>query len=220
MIHSSPRRHRAKARRLDPLRWLPLVAVALAALVFAATRALAGAPTASAGLRTATMQYEIPTVQLVRDDGKVVSLPEEMNDGRPVVLNFIFTSCGSVCPLMSQVFSQFQQGLGTADRDKVHLMSISIDPEEDTPARLRDYAKKFHAGPEWQHYTGTVEASVAAQRAFAISRGDKMTHAPVTLMRAAPGKPWLRIDGLVTPDELLAQYRRLVASSQAALATR
>ena len=166
------------------------------------------------------MQYEIPTVQLVRDDGKVVSLPEEMNDGRPVVLNFIFTSCGSVCPLMSQVFSQFQQGLGTADRDKVHLMSISIDPEEDTPARLRDYAKKFHAGPEWQHYTGTVEASVAAQRAFAISRGDKMTHAPVTLMRAAPGKPWLRIDGLVTPDELLAQYRRLVASSQAALATR
>jgi len=166
------------------------------------------------------MHYDVPAVQLVRDDGKVVALPEEMNDGRPVVLNFIFTSCGSVCPLMSQVFSQFQQGLGTADRDKVHLMSISIDPEEDTPARLRDYAKKFHAGPEWQHYTGTVEASVAAQRAFAISRGDKMTHAPVTLLRAAPGEPWLRIDGLVTPEDLLAAYRHLIASPQATLATR
>lgn len=218
MSHPSRRAPRAQARRLDPVRWLPLVAIATAALVLCATRALAGAPGAT--IRTATLHYDAPPVQLVRDDGKVVSLREEMNDGRPVVLNFIFTSCGSVCPLMSQVFSQFQHGLGTA-ADKVHLMSISIDPEEDTPARLRDYAKKFHAGPGWQHYTGTVEASVAAQRAFAVSRGDKMTHAPVTFMRAAPGEPWLRIDGLVTPAELLAQYRQLIAASpQTTVATR
>ena len=52
-------------------------------------------------------------MRLVRDDGKTVSLPEEMDDGRPVVLNFIFTSCGSICPLMSQIFAQFQRKLGT-----------------------------------------------------------------------------------------------------------
>lgn len=221
MIHPSRHTHRVKALRLEPRHWLPLAALAVAALVLAATRALGAAPASSAGVRTATMHYGIPAVQLVRDDGKVVSLPEEMNDGRPVVLNFIFTTCGSVCPLMSQVLSQFQQSLGAPDRDKVHLMSISIDPEEDTPARLREYAKKFHAGPEWQHYTGTVEASVAAQRAFAISRGDKMTHAPVTLLRAAPGEPWLRIDGLVTPAELLQLYRKeLERAGVAAVAAR
>jgi protein SCO1/2 len=168
---------------------------------------------------SSTVQYTVPAVQMVRDDGKAVSLPAEMNDGRPVVLNFVFTSCGSICPVMSAVLSQFDHKLG-ADREHVHLMSISIDPEEDTPARLREYAKKFQAGPEWQHYTGTVEASVATQRAFKVWRGDKMSHAPATFVRAAPGQPWLRIDGLVTPDELLQKYRQLLTQSGQTLATR
>jgi protein SCO1 len=168
---------------------------------------------------TATAHYTIPAVQLVRDDGKRVALPEEMDDGRPVVLNFIYTSCSSVCPLASQVFEQFAAKLGS-DRDTVHLMSISIDPEQDTPARLREYAQKFHAGPEWQHYTGSIEASLAAQRAFGVYFGDKMSHAPVTLVRIAPGMPWTRIDGLVTPDELFGEYRRLLGQTRDAIATR
>jgi len=152
-------------------------------------------------------------VHLVRDDGKEVALADEIDDGRPVVLNFIFTTCSSICPLMSQTFAQFDHKLG-ADRSRVHLMSISVDPEEDTPARLREYAKKFHAGPEWQHYTGTVEASLAAQRAFNVWRGDKMSHTPVTLLRAAPGRPWVRIDGFVTPSELEHLYRQQLESAQ------
>ena len=55
----------------------------------------------------------------------------------------------------------------------MHLMSISVDPEEDIPTRLHEYAEKFHAGPEWQHYTGTVEASLAAQHAFNVWRGTR-----------------------------------------------
>jgi protein SCO1/2 len=153
----------------------------------------------------------VPAVRLVRDDGKVVSLPDEMNDGRPIVLNFIFTTCTTICPLMSSTFAQFEHRLG-AEAGKVHLMSISIDPEHDTPTRLSEYARKFHAGPEWQHYTGTLEASVTAQRAFDVYRGGKMSHSLVTLMRAAPGKPWLRLDGWVTPDDLLRDYRELVAA--------
>jgi protein SCO1/2 len=130
-----------------------------------------------------------------------------------VVLNFIFTTCSSICPLMSQTFAQFDRQLG-AERSRVHLMSISVDPEEDTPARLREYARKFHAGPEWQHYTGTVEASLAAQRAFNVWRGDKMSHTPITLLRAAPGRPWVRIDGFVTPSELVRLYRQQLESAQ------
>jgi protein SCO1 len=168
---------------------------------------------------SSSAQHIIPEVQLVRDDGKRVTLPEEMDDGRPVVLNFIFTSCSSVCPLMSQVFEQFAEKLGP-DRGEVHLMSISIDPEQDTPARLREYAHKFKAGPEWQHYTGTVQASITTQRAFGVDRGDKMSHPAVTLLRAAPGTPWLRLDGFITPDELLEQYRQLLREHAQQTATR
>jgi protein SCO1/2 len=112
---------------------------------------------------------------------------------------------------MSSTFAQLERRLGP-DAGKVHLMSISIDPEHDTPARLTEYARKFRAGPEWQHYTGTLEASIATQRAFDVYRGGKMSHSLVTLMRAAPGKPWVRLDGWVQADDLLREYRALVAA--------
>ena len=155
--------------------------------------------------------YTIPPVTLVRDDGKAVTLPDELDDGRPVVLNFIYTSCTTICPVISHTLARLQGELGP-DRDRVHLVSISIDPEQDTPARLAAYAKKFGAGPEWQHYTGTINASIAAQRAFDAYRGDKMNHTPVTFLRAAPGKPWLRIDGFATADDLLGEIRGMLAS--------
>ena len=163
------------------------------------------------GVSRTRVVYETPAVRLVRADGERVSLARELDDGRPVLLNFIFTTCSSVCPLASQTFAQFRDRLGT-QVSGVHLMSISIDPEQDTPARLREYARKYHAGPEWQYYTGSLDASLAVQRAFDVYRGDKMSHTAVTLMRAAPGKPWLRIEGFVTPDDLVRDYRSLLAA--------
>lgn len=158
-----------------------------------------------------TADYKLPSVKLVRDDGNRVWLPAELNDGRPVVMNFIFTTCTTICPVTSKIFSQFQAKLG-GERSQVHLVSISIDPEQDTPTALRDYARKFGAGPDWQYYTGSAEASIAVQRAFDVYRGDKMNHTPVTLLRAAPGKPWMRVDGFVSADDLLRDYRKLVAA--------
>lgn len=154
--------------------------------------------------RRSALRYQAPDVDLIRDDGRHVRLPTEMDDGRPVVLAFIYTSCTTVCPLTSQTLSIVQQKLGDA-RDRVHIMSISIDPEQDTPVRLREYAKTFHAGPEWHHYTGTLAASQSAQRAFDVYRGDKMDHAPAVLIRRAPGTEWLRIDGFATAEQVLAE---------------
>ena len=166
---------------------------------------------AAATVSRSSVTYETPDVSLVRADGKRVSLPRELDDGRPVLLNFIFTTCSSICPLTSRTLEEFQQKLGR-EAAKVHMVSISIDPEQDTPARLTEYARKFHAGPEWQYYTGTVAASVAAQKAFDVYRGEKMSHTPVTLLRSTPGKPWLRIEGFITPDELVDDYQKLLAS--------
>jgi len=150
------------------------------------------------------VNYRVPAIRLVRDDGEDVTLIDELNDGRPVVLNFIYTTCTGICPLSSHIFSQLQHKLG-AERDRVHLVSISVDPEEDTPLRLREYAQQYAAGPSWQHYTGTVAASTAAQRAFDVYKGDKMGHTPVTLVRTALGDPWVRFDGFATADMLLKE---------------
>src|SRR5437660_12256671 len=165
----------------------------------------------AATVSRSTVTYETPAVDLLREDGKSVSLPHELDDGRPVLRNVIFTTCSSICPLTSRTLEEFQDKLGP-EAARIHLMSISIDPEQDTPSRLSDYARKFHAGPEWQYYTGTVAASIAAQRAFDVYRGEKMSHTPVTLLRSTPGKPWLRIEGFVTPDELVDDYQKLLAS--------
>jgi protein SCO1/2 len=204
-----------------PARRRMLTALGLGAMVLAAQ---AGTPAGDAGVHAHTLSkgthvtmadYDVPDLFVVRDDGQRVSLLKEIDDGRPVVLNFIYTTCPGVCPIMSAVFTQFQERLG-AERSKVHLVSISIDPEQDTPARLRDYARRFSAGPQWQHYTGSVAASVAVQKAFAAYRGDKMNHEPLTLMRPAPGKPWMRIEGYASGLDLLTEYTALAAMCQTA----
>jgi protein SCO1/2 len=168
-------------------------------------------------VRRSVAEYTIPDITLVREDGKSVNLAAELNDGRPVVLNFVYTSCTTICPMSSQVFEQFQDELGGA-REAVHLMSISIDPEQDTPARLREYAGRFHALKGWNHYSGTLAASLAVQKAFNAYRGDKMSHIPLTLTRAAPGKPWVRFDGFARADDLVAERRTWEPAAEALVA--
>ncbi len=158
--------------------------------------------------RERVVKLTIPAQALVREDGKAVVFDKELDDGRPVVVNFIYTTCFGICPISSQTFAQLQGKLG-ADARKVHLVSVSIDPEEDTPSVLQKYGQKYGAGKGWNHYTGTLEASIAVQKAFEVYKGDKMNHDPVTLMRSAPGKPWVRIDGFATADELLHTLKRL-----------
>ena len=166
----------------------------------------------NAAVKRSEVYYQIPSLKLVRNDGVSTLFPKEIDDGRPVILDFIYTSCTDICPMTSLVFSQIQKKLAK-DIDKVHLVSISIDPEYDTPERLTAYAKRYSASAQWQHYTGTIEASVAMQKAFDAYRGDKMNHTPVTYIRQAPGKPWIRLDGFANPDEIVGELP-LLASSQ------
>lgn len=155
--------------------------------------------------------YRLPETMLLRSDGVKVAFLQEIDDGKPVVLNFIYTTCTAICPILSQSFAEFQRQLGE-QRNTVRMVSISIDPEEDTAERLADYARRFDAGSQWAFYTGSVRASISLQRAFQAYFGDKMHHRPMTFMRAAPGLPWVRLEGFATPDELIKEYRKLVAA--------
>jgi protein SCO1 len=166
-------------------------------------------------VRRSTGAYQVPDVTLVREDGRPMNMRAVLDEGGPVLVGFIFTTCTAICPVTSATFRRFQDELGPTE--PLRIASISIDPEQDTPARLREYAHKFGAGPNWHHYTGSQAGSVAMQRAFDAYRGDKMDHTAVAFLRAAPGKPWVRIDGFASAEQLVAEYRAITAPDALAL---
>ena len=162
---------------------------------------------ADVGLQRSEHNYDLPELKVTRADGRRMSLLDVINDGRPVMLNFIYTSCTAVCPVTSQVFMQVRERLG-AERDKLNMVSFSIDPEQDTPHLLTEYAQRFGSAGVWPHYTSSSAAAVEIQRAFGGWRGDKMNHQPTTYLRIARGKPWLRLDGFYSPAALVAEYQK------------
>jgi protein SCO1/2 len=154
--------------------------------------------------------YSVPDITLIGQDAKPVRLRDLLAADEPVMLNFIFTTCGAICPVMTSIFSKVPSELGVS-AGKLRMISITIDPENDTPQELQTYAKKFDAGPRWQFLTGSVENIVAVQRAFDNYNSDKMSHEPLTLLRAAPGKPWVRIEGFASPRELAREFQKVAA---------
>ena len=164
-----------------------------------------------AGVKRSVGNYLIPQVTLTRQDGAQVDFASELDGGKPVILAFIYTSCTTVCPMTSQVLSQTQEILGK-NADKVRIVSVSIDPEYDTPARLREYRQKFAAKDGWQYYTGTSQASVAVQKAFQAFRGDKMDHAPLIFLNQGNGNSWVRLEGFPTAKQVMSEYLNLTQS--------
>src|ERR1051325_1899561 len=88
-------------------------------------------------------------VELLNQNGEKVRFYTDVLQGKTVVVNAFFTTCTSVCPPMNRNMERIQEALGDRVGKDVFLVSISVDPEADTPARLKDYARKFHAGPGW-----------------------------------------------------------------------
>jgi protein SCO1/2 len=154
--------------------------------------------------------YEIPDLNLIDMHNNTVSLPEVLGNEGPVMLNFIFTTCTTICPVLSATFAQVRRQLGSETKD-LRMISVSIDPEQDSPARLREYARKFKAGDGWQFLTGDLPDIHALQRAFDAYRGDKMNHIPLIYLRRHPDDPWIRLDGFASAAELVAEYHQLAS---------
>jgi cytochrome oxidase Cu insertion factor (SCO1/SenC/PrrC family) len=152
--------------------------------------------------------YRPPDVTLVDPSGARVRLATELAAGGPVLLQFIFTTCSTVCPVLSGTFAAVQEKL-----PEVRLLSISIDPEVDTPARLAEYGRRFQAGPHWRLLGGRLDDVIAVERAFDAYRGNKMRHEPLTFLHPGPRRPWLRLEGFLSAAELTAEVRRAAAAA-------
>jgi protein SCO1/2 len=162
-------------------------------------------------------EYPVPEVTLTNQDGERVALRQLLAGPKPVLLNYIFTSCTTICPVLSASFAQTQRSLGR-EAENVRLVSISIDPEHDTPARLSDYAQRFRAADGWELLTGSREDIVAVQKSFDAFRGDKMNHIPLTFLRVAEDNPWIRLEGFPSADELVSEYRKQLELSRVSAA--
>lgn len=158
--------------------------------------------------RVVPARYDIPAVSLKDQDGKASELRDMLGGSEPVALNFFFASCRTICPVMSSAFSEMRQKLGPGARS-IRLVSISIDPEQDTPDVLRAYAKRFSAGPGWTFLTGTQDQIDLVLKAFLAESGGKFNHQPLFFFRDPSTDRWLRVDGLAGASDLAGIARRV-----------
>jgi protein SCO1 len=162
-------------------------------------------PDKNAAIKRSLVEVAVPATPMVRQDGSRTTLAKDLEGSKPVILAFIYTSCTTVCPVTSQILSKTQDLLGT-ELKNVRMLSISIDPEYDTPERLLAYSKTFDAKPQWTHYTGTLANSVAIQKAFGAYRGDKMNHVPLMFINGGGKKSWVQIEGFPSAEQVVKEY--------------
>ena len=120
-----------------------------------------------------------------------------------VVVNFIYTSCGTLCPLQSAVLADLQDQLGSRLSRDVELLSISVDPVVDQVPRLHEQSVQFGARPGWAFLTGKpkdVEVILTGMQAWVETPED---HPGFFLVGAADQKHWYKLDGLPSPEALL-----------------
>ncbi len=169
-----------------------------------------------AGRQAERATYTVPAdITLVDQDGRPVHLAALLAEPHPVVMQFIFTSCATICPVLSAGIASAQAELVRRAPD-VRILSISIDPTYDTPARLRVYAARYHANGNWRFLTGPepmIRRTIAAFDAL-LRSDNKMYHRPYTYFRGRKGA-WLRVDKLLSRDELLRQFETVLTGTAA-----
>jgi protein SCO1/2 len=163
-------------------------------------------PAPDAPVKRSVVEVKVAPTPMVRQDGTATTFARELEGSKPTIVAFIYTSCTTVCPVTSQILSKTQDLLGK-DLAGSRILSVSIDPEYDTAERLLAYGKKYDALPQWQHYSGTQANSVTIQKAFSAYRGDKMNHIPLIFIQGGSGKPWVRLEGFPSAEQVVQELR-------------
>jgi protein SCO1/2 len=153
-------------------------------------------------------RYTVPDVVLVNQHGAKVRLKQLVESGKPVILDFIFGTCTTICPVLSAGYTNLQKKLGP-DARNVQLISITIDPENDTPRIMSDYLKRYRAKPGWDFLTGSRSDIDTVMRAFSAYIPDKMSHYPLTLIRSPGDGTWIRLFGLMSTAEFMNEYAKV-----------
>ena len=143
-------------------------------------------------------------VELVNQNGETVRLYTDLLKGKVVVINTIFTTCTGICPVMSRTYARLQDHLGDRAGRDVHLISISVDPENDTPALLKEFAENFSSGPGWTLLTGSTENVEFALQKLGLRVENKEGHKALVLVGNEPTGLWKKAFGLSPAQDIIA----------------
>ena len=159
-----------------------------------------------------TTEVDLLDMALVNQDGSEVKFVSDVIADRIVVMDFVYTSCTTVCPVISAVFGQVQNKLGDQLGDDVVLVSVSVDPIRDTPQRLKAYAATHKAQPGWIWLTGdkrTMDKVLDGLGAYSPNFED---HPAMVLVGDGQSGEWSRFFGFPSPDRLVEQVNALQAA--------
>jgi len=184
-----------------------LVPLFLLAVVLFPPAGAPGTAEAFSDYKRSIERYTLPDVTLINQEGKKVNFLALVNSGKPVVLDFIYGTCTTICPVLSASFVNFQNRLG-ANSTKAQLISISIDPDNDTPAVMKNYLKNYRAKPGWDFLSGSRKDIDKVMNGFDAYISNKMSHYPIMFMRAPGSDQWVRIYGLIGSSDFMKEYER------------
>lgn len=168
-------------------------------------------PSRTTGEIASISSARIPDVEVHDQNGKRLKFSSDLIKGKTVAINFIFTTCTTICPPLTATFRRVQQELA-AQNLPVELISISVDPSTDTPERLRDFAAKFKAGPGWTFVTGDKAAIDSILRVLGTAVADKNDHTPMILIGNDVSGHWTRTYGLSSPANLMKVIVEIASS--------
>jgi protein SCO1/2 len=142
-------------------------------------------------------------VELVNQDGEKVRFYTDVLKGKTVVVNAFFTTCTSVCPPMNRSMEKIQEAFGDRVGKDVFLVSLTVDPATDTPARLKEYASKFHAGRGWTFLTGKKENLDWALYKLGQYIEEKESHKTVIIVGNEATGLWKKALGMAKVEDLI-----------------
>jgi protein SCO1/2 len=160
-----------------------------------------------------------PEFTLTNQDGKRIALKDLR--GKVLAITFIFASCADTCPLLTATMAGLQDKLGAAFGPRVYFVSITVDPERDTPEVLKRYAEAHRANPAgWAFLTGTPAEIREVAKRYGVyhrrtQRGD-VDHTFLTSIVDQSGTLRVQYMGIrFNPDEMLRDIQGLVSGTKA-----
>ena len=201
-------------------RWFRLAAAALTlfatALPVAADHCHDAKPAESSAPQAEALgSMTIPDTLLLDQDGREVRFYSDLIEGRVVVMNFVFTTCTTICPPMGANFGRLQKEMGERVGTDFEMISVSVDPAVDTPQRLKAWAEKFGRDPGWTLVTGSKVEVDKLLKALKVFTPDKTDHSPILLLGDDSRGEWTRAYGLASPSKLAEMIEDLLGSREA-----
>jgi protein SCO1/2 len=165
----------------------------------------------AATLREKGLEY-FGDVPLRDQNGKEVRLYTDLIAGKVIVVNSFFATCSGSCPVMTGTFRKIQSDLGDRLGRDVHLISITVDPETDTPEQLRRFAKEAGAKPGWSFVTGDRKNVELALQKLGLSTDVKENHTAVVIIGNEPKGVWKKAFGLAPADDVRKLVKEVVSA--------